>query len=122
MPLNTLTRRLPGFRPLATCALIAAFTLPGVSVCSFAAEEGPPAPVKKAVAPRVIAKNPNQVKGDEITPAQKQAVDKGLAWLAKRLQENGSLNAGVAGGTFLNAPGLFTAATRQVELGMKITY
>jgi len=33
-----------------------------------------------------------------------------------------NLNAGVAGGTFLNAPGLFTAATRQVELGMKITY
>jgi hypothetical protein len=33
-----------------------------------------------------------------------------------------NLNAGVGGGTFLNAPGLFTAATRQVELGMKITY
>jgi hypothetical protein len=98
MPLKTLTHRLPRFRPLATCALIAAFTLPGVSVCSFAAEEGPPAPAKKtAPAARAVAKNPNQVKGDEITPAQKQAVDKGLAWLAKRLQENGSLNAGVAG-------------------------
>jgi hypothetical protein len=98
MPLNTLTHRLPRFRPLATCALIAAFTLPGVSVCSFAAEEGPPAPAKKtAPAARAVAKNSNQVKGDEITPAQKQAVDKGLAWLAKRLQENGSLNAGVAG-------------------------
>jgi hypothetical protein len=33
-----------------------------------------------------------------------------------------NLNAGVAAGTFLNAPALFTAATRQVELGMKITY
>lgn len=33
-----------------------------------------------------------------------------------------NLNAGVAGGTFLNAPALFTAAARQVELGMKITY
>ena len=33
-----------------------------------------------------------------------------------------NLNAGVAAGTFLNAPALFTAAARQVELGMKITY
>ena len=33
-----------------------------------------------------------------------------------------NLNAGVAGGTFLNAPALFTAATRQLELGMKFTY
>src|SRR6476646_3451852 len=97
MPIKTLSRRYARFRPLATGALIAAFALPGLSVCSFAAEEGPPAPAKKVPVPRGIAKNPNQVKGDEITPAQKQAVDKGLAWLSKRLQEHGSLNSGVAG-------------------------
>src|SRR3982751_3150784 len=85
MSIKTLSRHLPGLRPIATGALLAAFALPGVSVRSFAAEEGPPAPAKKpAAAPRAVAKNPNQVKGDEITPAQKQAVDKGLAWLSKR--------------------------------------
>src|SRR5580765_5863892 len=99
MPLKTLSRRRsPRFRPIVTGALLAAFALPGLSVRSFGAEEGPPAPAKKvAAAPHAVAKNPNQVKGDEITPAQKQAVDKGLAWLSKRLTENGSLNAGVAG-------------------------
>src|SRR3954447_13414470 len=85
MPIKTLSSRIPGLRPIATGALLAAFALPGVSVTSFAAEEGPPAPAKKSAAavPRAISKNPNQVKGDEITPAQKQAVDKGLAWLSK---------------------------------------
>jgi outer membrane receptor protein involved in Fe transport len=33
-----------------------------------------------------------------------------------------NLAAGVAGGTFLNAPGLFTATVRQVQLGLKLTY
>ena len=31
-----------------------------------------------------IAANPNQVRGDEITPDQRRAVEKGLAWLASR--------------------------------------
>jgi hypothetical protein len=33
-----------------------------------------------------------------------------------------NLAAGVSGGTFLNAPGLFTATVRQVQLGLKLTY
>jgi hypothetical protein len=33
-----------------------------------------------------------------------------------------NLAAGVAGGTFLNPPALFTATVRQVQLGLKLTY
>ncbi len=42
-----------------------------------------------AAAP-VVADRPNQVTGDEITPAQQEAVRRGLEWLAKQQQRNGS--------------------------------
>jgi len=39
------------------------------------------------------ATSPSQVIGNEITPAQQQAVERGLAWLAARQQRNGSYGA-----------------------------
>src|SRR5688572_14798064 len=39
--------------------------------------------------PGGIAAEPNQVRGDEITPAQKAAVERGLAWLASRQARDG---------------------------------
>src|SRR5688572_6727516 len=36
-----------------------------------------------------LAQNPNQVRGDEITPQQQEAVKKGLAWLAAHQQRDG---------------------------------
>jgi len=43
-----------------------------------------PPPAAPPKTPRTLAKTPNQVRGDEITEAQKAAVEKGLAWLARR--------------------------------------
>ncbi|HET6319443.1 MAG TPA: hypothetical protein VFG86_23545, partial [Chloroflexota bacterium] len=45
-----------------------------------------------------LGKNPNQVRGDEITPRQQEAVRKGLAWLAAHQQRDGSYGAGGASG------------------------
>lgn len=48
-------------------------------------------------APAPIAEQPNQVKGDEITPQQQEAVRKGLAWLAEKQQRDGRFGAGGEG-------------------------
>src|SRR5262249_48652868 len=40
-----------------------------------------------------IAAQPNQVRGDEITPAQQRAVERGLAWLAEHQGADGSFGA-----------------------------
>jgi hypothetical protein len=45
-----------------------------------------------------LAKNPNQVRGDEITPRQQEAVRKGLAWLAAHQQREGAYGAGGSSG------------------------
>jgi len=37
-----------------------------------------------------IAERPNQVRGDEITPAQQASVERGLAWLASQQRPDGS--------------------------------
>jgi hypothetical protein len=44
----------------------------------------------KPISPEGIAKQPNQVRGDEITPRQQEAVDKGLRWLAAHQQSDGA--------------------------------
>jgi len=44
-----------------------------------------------------IAERPNQVRGDEITEAQREAVGKGLRFLASRQQGNGSFGRGYGG-------------------------
>jgi hypothetical protein len=40
---------------------------------------------------------PNQVRGDEITPAQRDAVEKGLGWLAARQGADGNLSGNTGG-------------------------
>ena len=81
-------------------ALLASLALPGTAPLALA-QDAPKASAGAAANAAkkdgVLAAQPNQVKGDEITPAQKAAVEKGLAWLAKQLNENGSLRAGVGG-------------------------
>jgi hypothetical protein len=47
-------------------------------------------PPKKDGAPAGIAAHANQVTGDEITPAQKQSVERGLKWLAEHQGPDGS--------------------------------
>ena len=42
--------------------------------------------------------NPNQVRGDELNNAQREAVEKGLAWLASRQGKNGAFGMGGAYG------------------------
>src|SRR4051794_7823177 len=44
----------------------------------------------KPISPDGIAKQPNQVRGDEITPRQQEAVEKGLRWLAAHQQNDGA--------------------------------
>ena len=56
----------------------------------FAADPPPANPDK-------IAAVPNQVRGDEITPAQQHAVEKGLAWLADHQAADGSFGVGQQG-------------------------
>ena len=53
----------------------------------------------KAAAPRPggIAAEPNKVRGDELNERQKLAVERGLAWLAKRINDNGTLSTGMGG-------------------------
>src|SRR4051812_43077988 len=49
-------------------------------------------PAKTATAPKLST--PNQVRGDEITPKQQDAVRRGLAWLAAHQGRDGSYGAG----------------------------
>src|SRR5262249_1059320 len=44
-----------------------------------------------------LAQKPNQVRGDEITPAQRMAVGKGLNWLAAHQGRDGSFGGGGLG-------------------------
>jgi hypothetical protein len=52
------------------------------------------APAVRAADPPVVADRPNQVTGDEITERQKEAVEKGLAWLASKQAADGSYGNG----------------------------
>jgi hypothetical protein len=68
------------------------------AACLFAASNV--APLVRAARPAAsddataLAKNPNQVRGDEITPAQQEAVRRGLKWLADHQAKDGSYGAG----------------------------
>ena len=50
-----------------------------------------------AAKPEGIAAEPNVVRGDEITPAQKRSVERGLEWLARRQSQDGSFTTGMQG-------------------------
>ncbi|CAN5679700.1 terpene cyclase/mutase family protein [soil metagenome] len=57
----------------------------------FAAMSFAIAPALAAPQPRDrLAAQPNQVRGDEITPEQQKAVERGLEWLAKQQKADGS--------------------------------
>src|SRR5687767_13553296 len=59
------------------------------------------APSRAADAPAKkpdLAERPNQVRGDEITPQQQEAVRRGLSWLAAHQQPDGSFGAGGGAG------------------------
>src|SRR5687767_8403362 len=69
-------------------------TMFGVVASPLHAADAKPGGAKKSD----IAAQPNQVRGDEITPAQQEAVRRGLAWLAAHQQADGSYGAGGGAG------------------------
>jgi hypothetical protein len=87
------TRRMNRSKTLAV-ALAAFAGIPAAR--SFSADP----PARK---PAVLTDQPNQVTGNEITPAQKEAVDKGLAWMARQLAESSAGRRGGFGGFYNHA-------------------
>jgi hypothetical protein len=60
-----------------------------------------------------LAERPNQVRGDEITEAQQEAVERGLAWLASRQNADGSFGRGDGFGRNAAIPALAGLAFMQ---------
>jgi hypothetical protein len=61
-------------------------------------------PPRERSEPGRLADRPNQVRGDEITPAQQKSVERGLEWLAKRQKPDGAFGAdGMAANTAVTA-------------------
>jgi hypothetical protein len=56
-----------------------------------------PSTAQRRPAGEAVAAQPNQVRGDEITPQQRQAVEKGLNWLATHQGKDGSYGGGGLG-------------------------
>jgi len=73
--------------------------LGNIVLCIILAGSSPDVATAQSVAKRDanIADRPNQVRGDEITPKQQQAVEKGLAYLASRQQRNGAFGSNYGG-------------------------
>src|SRR4051795_1940007 len=69
------------------------FVIP-LLLCSTAFAQQPPQPTGKNDG---LAAHPSQVRGDEITPAQRTAVEKGLNWLATHQGRDGSFGGGGLG-------------------------
>jgi hypothetical protein len=65
---------------------------------AFAQENPPPG--------AAVAEKPNQVRGDEITDKQKLAVARGLDWLSKSQQADGSFSKGASGAGITGLAGL----------------
>ena len=82
-----------------TLALAATATLP-----AWAQEKkDAPAGTAKKIG---IAAQPNQVRGDEITPAAQTSIEKGLAYLAAHQSRNGSWSEGSSGAGITGLAGL----------------
>jgi len=81
----------------ASLAALAASTLP-----AWAQEKKDASPAKKIG----IAAQPNQVRGDEITPQTQTAIEKGLAYLAAHQSRNGSWSEGSSGAGITGLAGL----------------
>src|SRR5947199_1917580 len=68
-------------RAVLSGALVTAIALPMLPVSTASAQTAPAPPSKL---PRTLSQNPNEVTGKEITTQQQVAIDRGLAWLARR--------------------------------------
>src|SRR5829696_8923567 len=91
---QTVTRRHHTARGLIATALAAATAAgPLLALPRGASAQDKPAAARKGV----VAEEPNKVRGDEITPAQKAAVEKGLEWLARRQNETSGVGGGFGG-------------------------
>jgi hypothetical protein len=75
-----------------------------LAVAPLTLHADPPAPAKPPKPAGGIAEHANVVTGNEITPAQQKAVEKGLAWLAEHQSADGSF-----GGTSMNERAAVTA-------------
>jgi len=69
----------------------------------FAADKPADSPAAKKIG---IAATPNQVRGDEITPAAKLSIENGLKFLAGRQAKNGSWSEGSSGAGITGLAGL----------------
>jgi prenyltransferase beta subunit len=84
-------------RPLPATTLVLLVALLALSAIARA-QTRPAANAGGQPAARLgIAAQPNAVRGDEITPAQQQAVEKGLRWLAAHQNPDGSFGARESG-------------------------
>src|SRR5687768_16833141 len=102
---NILTRRSMTRGLVATALAVATVAGPLLALPRVAAAQEKPAPAKKGG----LAAEPNKVRGDEITPAQKAAVEKGLDWLARRQNEAGGFG-GAGFGGYSNHAGITALA------------
>ena len=84
-------RRRPPGRTLTAATLAAAVLLAPATGALAQDQQG-----SKRETPAGLAE-PNKVRGDEITPEQKRAVEKGLAWLAAKQGGDGSFSTGMQG-------------------------
>ncbi len=85
---------------LSLAAVAASSTLPA------RAQEKPKEKENAAAKKIGIAAQPNQVRGDEITPAAQAAIEKGLAFLSSRQARDGSWSAGSSGAGITGLAGL----------------
>jgi hypothetical protein len=98
-------RSIPGLPAWAiTGSALLIFSLVSPSAKVFA---DPPA--KSDMTAAGVSAHANQVRGDEITPAQQRAVDRGLAWLAEHQNADGS---------FRGSAGKHSGITALAAIGM----
>jgi len=77
--------------------------LASAAVPALGQEKKPESAIAKKIG---IAAQPNQVRGDEITPQARAAIEKGLAFLASRQAKNGSWSEGSSGAGITALAGL----------------
>ena len=78
--------------PSVVCAMLCGAALVGVLAGRAFADPAPAPDPKPQEDSKSIAGHANQVRGDEITPECKAAVEKGLAWLAQKQSTDGGFS------------------------------
>jgi hypothetical protein len=79
------------------CVKIWAAALLGAALLAPVAQADDAAPDAGSAKPEGLAAEPNKVRGDELTPRQQQAVERGLAWLANKQTGDGSYSSATQG-------------------------